>query len=261
MSGFSAVDRSADPGRLVHLLDLAAAAESGIKHYMAAAHALRQPDRPILDIGCGAGHDLTVLGHFGLATIGIDPSAVMLSTARERATGSGSPLVRGSGEALPFGDRVFGGCRMERVLMHVVQPSGVLAEAVRCLRPAGLITVFEPDWSRFRVTSDVLPHHAGWISSASHPDVGHRLWRLLENAGCDVLDRIEELSVWRSLRTLERVTGFPAAVENAVAAGRVDGTKAEEWIQEQIEREASGSFHAALPKVLMVAAKRGDMNI
>jgi hypothetical protein len=113
MSGFSAVDDSVDPGRLVRLLDAAALAESGMKQYAVAAHALRRPTRPILDVGRGG----------------------------------------------------------------------------------GLVTAFEPDWSSFAVRSDVLPECASWITSARHPDMGARLWKLLEEQDCDVLDRVEELSV------------------------------------------------------------------
>lgn len=256
MSSFSAVDRSVDPSALIRFLDAAADAELGMKHYAGAAHAGRRERGAILDLGCGAGHDLTVLAGFGLTSVGVDPSAVMLAAARPRASAAGSPLVRAGGEALPFGCDIFAGCRIERVLMHVTDPLAVLAEVVRCLRPGGLVTVCEPDWSAFRVTSDVLPERAGWINPARHPDIGGRLWELLEQAGCDVLDRVEELSVWRSLATLRMVTGFPDAVDVAVAAGRVDGARAERWVAEQGQRETAGMFHALLPKILLVAAKR-----
>jgi ubiquinone/menaquinone biosynthesis C-methylase UbiE len=63
-------------------------------------------------------------------------------------------LVRAAGEALPFHNESFAGCRIERWLIHVVDPSVVVTEAVRCVRPRGLITVFEPDWSRFRVRDE-----------------------------------------------------------------------------------------------------------
>ena len=86
MSSFSAVDRSADPSALVRFLEAAADAESGMKHYAGAAHARRREGGAILDLGCGAGHDLTVLARFGLTSVGIDPSGVMLAAAGPRAT-------------------------------------------------------------------------------------------------------------------------------------------------------------------------------
>jgi len=99
VSGFSDVDHSATPSRLVDFLDDAAVAESGIKHYAAAAHSTRHPARPILDVGCGAGHDLKLLASLGLRAVGVDPSGVMLGEARTR--GVGSALVRAVGEVLP----------------------------------------------------------------------------------------------------------------------------------------------------------------
>jgi SAM-dependent methyltransferase len=226
-----------------------------MKHYVAAAHRLRRPAAPILDVGCGTGHDLRLLTEFGLRAVGVDPSAVMLRTASARLDRHPACLVRAAGEALPFRDGSFGGCRIERVLMHVDDPAAVLTEAVRCVAPGGLITVFEPDWSRFEVASDVLPQRAGWISGARQPGVGGQLWQLLEQAGCAVLDQVEELSVWRSLATLEDVAAFPDSVDRAVDRGQLSHSEAQRWIAEQRERAAANRFLATIPKILVAAQK------
>lgn len=252
MSAFSSVDDAADPERLVRFLDAAAAGQSGIKHYAAAAHALRRPARPVLDVGCGTGQDLALLGAGGVEAIGVDPSAVMVAAARGRV-GPAVSLARGFGHRLPFRRASFGGARVERVLMHVEDPAAVLAEIVRCVEPGGLLNVFEPDWSRFEVRTAEGTADAGWLSSARHPDVGGRLWALVEDAGCEVLDRVEELSVWRSLETLVRIAGYPHSVDRAVAAGRIGREAADAWVREQEERARAGSLHGLLPKVLIVA--------
>ena len=62
-----------------------------MKHYMAVAHKLRNPDAPVLDLGCGAGHDLTVLESVGLGAVGVDSSSVMVGVAVARCQ---SPVVR-----------------------------------------------------------------------------------------------------------------------------------------------------------------------
>jgi len=227
-----------------------------MKQYAVAAHALRRPRGPILDVGCGAGHDLVLFATAALGIVGVDPSAVMLDAARARTATFATPLVRSAGEALPFRDEAFSGCRIERVLMHVDGPSIVLGEALRCVEAGGLVTVCEPDWASLRVSSEVLSDDAGWLTSAKHPDVGARLWEMLEEQGCDVLDRVEELSVWRSLARLERVAGFPAAVDRAVAGGRVGRTDADRWVEEQRQREATGQFYALMPKIQIIATKR-----
>jgi SAM-dependent methyltransferase len=256
VSGFSAVDRSPDPGRLVAFLDFVAAAESGIKHYMAATHALRRPRAPILDVGCGAGHDLSLLASLGLRAVGVEPSEVMVSNAKSHTGRSGVSLVRGVGEALPFPDGVFAGARIDRVLMHVEHPQVLLGEALRCVGTDGLLTVFEPDWGRLQVESTVLPSNVSWMANARHPAVGGQLWQLVEDAGGEVLDRVEELSVWRSLRVLEVVARFPDSVERAVAAGYLTAKQGRSWVMEQQARDAAGIFRATMPKVLVVASKR-----
>lgn len=251
------MDASRSPDALVRYLDHAADAESAMKHYMAVAHAKRRPTAPVLDVGCGAGHDLAMLRRVGVPSVGVDASAVMLRAGRERAAAAAAPLVQSAGESLPFRDGAFGGARIERVLMHVTDPSAVIAEAVRCVAPGGLVTAFEPDWSSFEVVSDVLPHRAAWITVARHPDMGARLWELLEQHGCVVLDRVEERSVWSSLAAVNRVLGFPDCVGRAVARGLLTNDDADAWTTEQRRRDASGTFRATIKKILIVARTPG----
>jgi SAM-dependent methyltransferase len=257
MSLFSSVDTAPDPERAVAYLDLIARGQRGMKHYAAAAHARweRSPDGFVLDLGCGAGHDLALLGAAGVDAIGVDPSGVLLEAAR-RTTGGTALLVRATGEALPFPAASLSGCRIERVLQHVADPATVLAEVARCLRPGALLTVFEPDWSTFRVRCDRGSAPAGWISAVRHPDVGGSLWGLAERAGFDVVDRVEELSVWRSLAVLDRVVNVAESVERAVAAGRVAADEAAGWLREQQERDGRGEYCSTLAKIMIVAARR-----
>jgi SAM-dependent methyltransferase len=195
MSAFSCVDGAPDPNLLVSYLDYTARAASGMKHYAMAAHALRHPDGPILDIGCGAGHDLALLASAGLQPVGVDPSATLLRTAAQRT--SAPLLVQATGEALPFHDGSVAGCRIERVLMHVVDPLSVLIETVRCLRAGALLSVFEPNFDSLTVRNDHGDDPVRWLARVRHPGIGGNLWDLVANAGCVVLDRVEELSVWR----------------------------------------------------------------
>jgi SAM-dependent methyltransferase len=255
MSIFTSVDSSDDPTRATQYLDETAAAESGMKHYAMAAHALRQPTGLVLDVGCGAGHDLVLLRSAGLHAVGVDPSAVLLRAASERVHGL-VPLVRAQGESLPFRDNSLAACRIERVLIHVVDPAAVVAEIVRCLKPGALLTAFEPAWDAFKVRGEDGDEPCGWITGVRHPGVGSELWTLLEAANCDVLDRVEELSVWRSLDTVDRVTNLESSVERAVAAQRISKESADEWVTRQRERTVHGSFRATMPKILIVARKR-----
>jgi SAM-dependent methyltransferase len=164
-------------------------------------------------------------------------------------------VVHAVGERLPSRAGSLGGCRIERVLQHVDNPSTVLAEAVRCLRPGGLLTVFDPDWSSFQVVGPVGAQVVGWLNGARRPGLGGQLWRLFELAGCDVLDRVEELSVWRRFAVLDRVIGVQASIDRAVRVGRASRLEAERWLLEERDRDARGKFQSIIPKVLILARK------
>lgn len=252
-SGFSAVDRAEDPGRLIRRLEESAVGLASMKHYMAVAHLaaarrMRPGRAPVLDLGCGAGHDLAVLEALGVDAVGIDPSAIMVDAAASRGT---SPVVRAAGERLPFADNAFGGGWIERVLMHVADPAPVVREVVRCVRPGGLLTVFEPDWSSLTVDGKRVP--TGWVSAAAHPGIGSTVGDLLASAGCTVLDRVEERSWW-TYAELARITNLEVSLERAVARGAASASEVEAWLVSLCRRADSGGVRAEMVKVLWVAA-------
>jgi ubiquinone/menaquinone biosynthesis C-methylase UbiE len=85
--------------------------------------------RPWLEVGTGT-------GRFAVAfaiDVGLDPAAGALTLAARR----GVPAVRGVGEALPFRDGAFGGVACIATLCFVADPTAVLREARRVLRPDG----------------------------------------------------------------------------------------------------------------------------
>jgi len=252
MSVFSGVDASDDPDAAVHYLDRIAGAQRGMKHYAAAAHAGRCPQGFVLDVGCGAGHDLILLQEAGLRPVGIDPSLTMVSAAARRGV---SPLIQAVGERLPFQAQSLEGCRIERVLVHVEDPVVLLTEVARCLTPGAMLTVFEPDWSRYLVRDDGEMASTAWLAPVRHSDAGSRLWGWVEAAGFNVLDRVEELSVWRQLDTLRSVIDLDAAIVRAIAAGRIDKSAASDWHDRQEANDARGEFLSLMSKVQIVAER------
>jgi SAM-dependent methyltransferase len=183
MSHFSNVDASPDPSSLVATLDRIAVGLGAMKQYVATRLAtLLAIDSVVLDIGCGAGHDLDLLAAHGLVAVGLDASTVMVDESRRRGHGA---LVRGDGATLPFADGAFDACRIERVLMHVDDPAEVLAEIYRVLRPGGFLAAFEPDWTTLTVAT---------TSTCRWPDMGGRLEAQIEDAGFEVVDVVSERS-------------------------------------------------------------------
>lgn len=249
MSDFADVDRSRRPERLVKYLHDADRGLAANKAYQAAAHgrAVAAGGR-VLDLGCGIGHDLARLEAAGLTAVGVDNSEVMLHQAHD-ATAGALRLAKADGAALPFRDGAFDGCRIERVLQHVADPDAVLREVRRVLcAPEGFLTVLEPDYTTFRVASDVDPDGdlVARHLKVRHPDIGGRLVELAERYGFQVDDLVSERSFGY------RYGDFP--VDVATVLGRVaDQALAARWTEEQHARDAAGTLRTELTKVLVVA--------
>ena len=93
----------------------------------------------LLDIGCGPGDLATAAAALGADVAGID---VAPSMVRRAALANPSIPVRvGSFEAIPGGDAAFDALAGNFVLNHVGRPELALAEAMRVLRPGGMLAL------------------------------------------------------------------------------------------------------------------------
>jgi SAM-dependent methyltransferase len=257
MSQFSTVDDAPDADALVAYLDLTAHGLGAMKRYIVGAH-LVAGSRLVLDIGSGAGHDLELLTRAGIGAIGVEPSAAFCGVTAGRLAERDlrATVVRATGESLPLRDGAVDGCRIERVLQHVLDPRAVLREAVRCVRPGGLLTIFEPDWTSLRIASDDLDDDARWLGNVRHPEIGALLPELVADAGADICDVVEEHSVWPTLARAARAGNFAAALARRVRAGTITPAAASAWLDEQRRRDRAGTFRATITKVLVVARVR-----
>ena len=249
ISVFSDLDASPDPDAALRYLDDTDGFMSAFKAYVAAALARYVPGGRVLDVGCGAGHDLARLAAAGLTPTGVDLSRAALVRARDRCRS----VAQADGHRLPFRDEAFDGCRIERVLQHVADPGTVLDEVIRVVRPGGVLAVLEPDQSALRVASDVDPS-GGLVASqalATHPTMGSQLEQLLRDRGCAVDDVVTERSYGYQLDGLP-LKAVPA-LRRAVAHGLISEEIADAWLTEQAERTHNGTFRATWPKVLVVA--------
>jgi SAM-dependent methyltransferase len=249
MSAFSDLDASDNVSELLAYLDDTDRSLSAMKAYVAALATHYAHSEPVLDLGCGVGHDLARLAGAGARPVGVDISAQALSRARV----FGFPVVIGDGSRLPFANGAFAGCRVERVLQHVTDPAVVLDEVVRVTRPSGFIAVFEPDHTSFRVDSDLVPDGTlpGRFVSVRHPGIGAQVADLLRARGCVVVDVITETSFGYRLDALP----FDAAklTQRGVDTGALDPGLRAAWLDEQQVRVQDGRFQALWSKILTVA--------
>lgn len=249
MSAFSNLDASSNAAALLGYLDDTDVHLSALKAYIVATAVRYAPGRPVLDVGCGVGHDLRRLAAAGLAPFGLDLSLQALARARTAR----QPVVQGDGAWLPFATGAFAAARVERVLQHVAEPDAVLAEVVRVVRPGGLLAVLEPDYSTFLVTSDLVPDGElpGRYVSVRHPQIGGQVADLLRSRGCRIDDIVTEVSFGLSLDDLPQ--DARVLTQRGVDAGDLAPALREAWIREQQRRTEAGTFSATWSKILTVA--------
>ena len=218
-----------------------------------------------LDVGCGTGEDVQALaravGPSGRA-VGVDRSATMVAEAQTRAAAAGAraEFLQGDAHALEFPDASFDGCRAERVLQHLRDPRGAVAELARVARPGAWIVAAEPDHETSVVdvpdrglTRRLINYRGDQIRN---PWMGRQLPRLFREAG------LREVEVFPM--TLTHVDDFsrvaPDAwpnklVDAAVAAGAATREEGDRWLALVEETSRAGGLFSAL--TIFVARGRG----
>jgi SAM-dependent methyltransferase len=134
---YSAVDGSSDVGAALDWQDRIDAWPA-IDAYKRRTYELLGADRPVVDVGCGTGHDLLRLGP---GAFGVDASRAMCERGRARALS----VCAGDALRLPFASGSCAGVRADRVLQHMTDPERALAELVRVTEPGGRVVVSDPD--------------------------------------------------------------------------------------------------------------------
>jgi len=127
------------------------------------------PDRPVLDAGCGTGIYLPALAAHPADVVGTDRIAAMLARAR-------GTLVQASHEHLPFADESMGGVWSRHSCVHT--PHDELPMVLRELRrtipvgaPLSLSLIARRDGAPLSfVSGDDLPGRTFWTWDADHLD-------------------------------------------------------------------------------------------
>ena len=160
-----------------------------------------EPGTRLLEVGCGVGAVLAVLGqeYPGLQLFGVDIERKQLDFARVHLASAGveAILVEADALTLPFDDGSFDHVWMMWFLEHVPDPPAVLREARRVLVPGGAITEIEVDYSTCYATPstpalDALLHAmVQGMAAAGWSDAGTRLPGWLREAGFRDVDEGE----------------------------------------------------------------------
>jgi len=95
----------------------------------------------ILDVGCGTGWSAFFFAEKGFNTTGVDLNVQAFETPSHPKLA----LSAGSALALPFNDAEFDVVTAHQTLEHVPQPTRMLQEMLRVLRPGGILCIVGPN--------------------------------------------------------------------------------------------------------------------
>jgi ubiquinone/menaquinone biosynthesis C-methylase UbiE len=156
-----------------------------------------QAEEKLLEIGCGAGAVLGILGQTfpGLKLAGIDLEQKQIDYAQNhlnRLNLSAADLRVGDATKLPWQDNCFDRLYAIWFLEHLPNPLQVLQEAKRVLKPGGTITVTETDYRTLLVSPESADYRylidslcELLLQAKGNPSMGQCLGTLLVQAGFD----------------------------------------------------------------------------
>lgn len=161
-------------------------------------------NRVVLDLGCGWGGVVLQVAAVAQAAFGIEPDPDRLAIARELVAESGrrnATVTSGLGEALPFPDAHFDVVASYQVLEHVTDPSRVVAEVFRVLKPDGVFHFSTPNYLSFRE-----PHYKLlWFPLMPKPLA--RLYLRMRGRNPEFINHIQYVNPV-SIRRMLRTNGF-----------------------------------------------------
>jgi len=102
------------------------------------------PDSRVLDVGTGTGFIAAGLAPRARHVVGVDSSPAMLAVAAGNAAALGLgnvSLVEGGVDALPLADGSVDAAVANMVLHHATDPTTMLTEMARVVRPGGIVAV------------------------------------------------------------------------------------------------------------------------
>ena len=252
-----------DPGVQERLAEVLETRASDVRQQEMLEAYLSEIDFPenarVLEIGCGTGGVTRTLAQWpGVGeAVGIDPSSVFLSKARELGrTIQNLSFELGDGRSLPFDDKSFDVVVVHTTLCHVPDPEGLTTEAFRVLRPDGWLAVFDGDYATATIaTGDCDPLevciHAFRDGFVHDQWLVRRLPVLIQTCGFDVKPMRSHGYV-ETGKGSYLLTWIDRGADVLLQAGRISAEKAEALKAEARRRSDNNNWfgHIAFASIL-----------
>ena len=220
-----------------------------------------RPGEHVVDFGMGPGHLSTelagIVGPSG-RVIGIDVNADFVTMSRGTAAAQGLSdrtefHVVAAGERWPLADASVDRVIFKNVLEYVPSVAQSLAEALRVLRPGGVVKVSDSDWG-FVIAEPLTAAEVGELYTAAggafkDPNIGRHLPAALRAAG--FVDGALQVRAAPNPGQVGLVNMFKYAVQ----LGAMAESRAAE-LRGKVQRAvADGTFYMVLPQFYATAVK------
>lgn len=213
----------------------------------------------VLEVGCGTGVLTRVLAALPQVrtVVGVDLAETLVDKARELAPGL--RFEQADARSLPFADASFDVVVFDSTLSHVPEPERALDEALRVLRPGGLLAAFDGDYA---TTTVALAEHdplqtcvaAMMANSVTDRRIMRRLPALLRERGFEVAHTgshgfVESGDGGYMLTVIDRGTDM------LQASGTIDEDLAVALKAEARRRAAAGRFFGHIAYASVIARR------
>jgi ubiquinone/menaquinone biosynthesis C-methylase UbiE len=245
---FRRAEQTTDTGRLVRFLR-EFSSSSGVRAMNDHVQQMLElrPGHQVLDVGCGTGDEVrrlaSLVGPAG-RVVGVDTQG-MVAAAREGGVPDNAEFVAADAHALPFETSSFDRYRAYRVYMHLAETSTAVGEAVRVVRPGGVVVVSEPDWATLALDADDVQLTSAVIKTIQdameQPWIGRQLARLFREAGLENVQIAPQFGLFPTFE-LAYDALLKDATDKLTRSGDFESTRITSWLQGLANRAASGDF-------------------